>query len=286
MKEETIETMTKRAYEVPAASERLGERLARIAGETTPLPRPRLSLRPMMIAATVAAVVLAGAAIRIWAVNSGEIGFSDARGRQWRIARVHGSIRFLDPQGRTMAVTSVAGTDPREPTVVSVAGKRFVLRGPGRHEMRDEDGRLYGYAEVGAVQTTPSPKGRTLREMLDEREAAFQKSAGAGVQGGLGVALGHDARSAISWKIIGEARVSGRWPNGDEFASEARRFDPATLNRMGISTEGFSFPDTPRLTWRVGESSGAAEGYGVHEIRNASGRTRMTIAIERPLAKP
>ena len=222
---------------------------------------------------------------------SGSLG---ADGRTWDYTtNLKGRMTILDTQGRKIGVFTNDGafmTDSAGPDSawvrLDVAGQEHILRGPGRHEVKDASGALLGYVVFSDVSEADIYREmgwpRVPRDFAEAAKWAEERDPAVG-GGASGVTAsptgvrGFDRALGVSWRMRGYGTVRATWPNGDLAAESTAR--PLPPEQGALLPPGFA-PDPAALPeWTLTAAGRTVQetGYGPHVLRDRDGQALMIL---------
>lgn len=228
-------------------------------------------------------------------------GFGHA-GRMWNYTtNLKGRMTVLDAQGRKIGqftndgafMTDAAGPDTAW-VKLDVAGQEHVLRGPGRHEVKDAHGALLGYVVFSDVSEAETYRGmgwpRAPRDFAEAAQwaEAQDPAAGGGASGvttSVSGVRGFDRALGVSWKMRGCGTVKATRPNGEPEAEG--RTQPLTPELQALLPPGFA-PDPagpPQWTLTVQGKTVQETGYGRHILKDRGGKALLILEAMPPASK-
>ncbi len=263
--------------------------------ENTPMKK-RLTL--LACALPLAGVTAAMAAHLISYHPSG--GFGNGQ-QMWRYTtNLKGRMTVLDTQGRKIGqfindgafMTDAAG--PGSAWVeMNVAGEDHLVRGSGRHEIKDGKGTVLGYVVLSDVSESElyqemgwprAPHDFAEAARWSEEEAPSSGEA-SGVSASVTGMHGFDKALGVSWKMRGYATVKAVQPNGDMVSESTAQ--PLTPDLQALLPPGFA-PDPaspPEFTLTVQGKTTEETGYGHHILQDSHGKPVLILEAARTAPK-
>lgn len=217
-----------------------------------------------------------------------------AAGQMWNYTtNLKGRMTVLDPQGRKIGQFTNDGAfqaDAAGPQTawvkLSVEGERFVVDGPGRHEIKDAQGRLLGYVILSDVSEAEHLKEmgwtREPRDFAEAMQWAEERDSAAnggtnGVTASVTGVRGFDKTLGLSWKMRGYGAVKATQPNGDLVVEGSTK--PLPPEMAALLPPGFA-PDAdsqPEFTLTVQGKTVQETGYGNHVLKDSDGKPLLIL---------
>lgn len=277
----------------------------RVRGQWPPLPLkkgmdPMKRRMALLTCALLLVGITAAMAARVLTYHPSG-GFGHA-GQMWSYTtNLKGRMTVLDAQGRKIGQFTNDGafmTDAAGPNTawvkLTAAGQERVLRGPGRHEVKDAKGALLGYVVFSDVSEAEMYRGmgwpRAPRDFAEAAQWAEAEDPAAG-GGASGVTTsvtgvrGFDRALGVSWKMRGYGTVKATRPNGEPVAEG--RTQPVTPEMQALLPPGF-VPDPagpPQWTLTVQGKTVQETGYGRHVLQGGDGKPLLILEATPPASK-
>lgn len=211
-----------------------------------------------------------------------------------------GRMTVLDTQGRKIGQFTNDGafmTDAAGPSSawveISVAGEDHLVRGPGRHEIKDGKGTVLGYVVLSDVSEAEiyqemgwprAPHDFAEAARWSEEEAPSPGGA-SGVSASVTGMHGFDKALGVSWKMRGYATVKAVRPNGDMVSESTTQ--PLTPAIQAMLPPGFA-PDPaspPEFTLTVQDKTTEETGYGRHILQDSHGKPLLILEADPSASK-
>jgi hypothetical protein len=260
-----------------------------------------ISMKKRVIILAIAAVlVIAAGAFAEKYINSRVGGTISGHGHSYQVrGDFRGNVRIYDPQNKEIGIIGVGDGDPVHGVAdITADGKQFQFTGPGRYEMRDQNGVLHGYAELvptsdqevaqeQAVWNQTPAKFEDLVPWIHQQQWAGNSVSG----GGGGPFYLYEFNKGENWLFVmhgvGEITLTNAagqkvGVNGSA-AMSARK-----LGMMrAIAPHGVDITDNeikyPRVAIVVNGKTTYAQGYGTYPIKDANGQLLATIKAYPPV---
>jgi hypothetical protein len=225
---------------------------------------------------------------------SGE--FGEIGGPQWHFnTNLKGRITFYDAGGKQFGRFDNDSGDTNGDVRLSVSGDKFDFQGAGKHILSAPDGKSIGYIVVG---TTPAA------DMASEEASAREvrpRDLGAAIiwqrnkdiaAGGSGTASdpftvsGYDDAAGIHWIVRGKVDVIVLNPEGKVVLhAVTHKLESQDAMRLMQQIEPQLFFDekdiaVPQIAVIAADKTTFAQGYGAHQITDATGKPLITLVVK------
>ena len=256
----------------------------RVRGQWPPLS-PKKGVDPMKrrIALVTCALLLVGitAAMAAHVLTYHPSGGFGHAGQMWKFTtNLKGRMTVLDGQGRRIGMFTNDGafmTDAAGPEKawvrMRVAGQEHIIRGPGRHAVRDSKGALLGYVVFSDASEAEMYRGMGWpRAPRDFAEAAQWVEGEDPASGG-----GASGVATSLTGMRGYGTVKAKRLNGDMVAEST--VSPVEPDLVALLPPGF-VPDAaapPEWTLTVLGKTTRETGYGRHVLKDGGGKPLMIL---------